>query len=171
MGAQFPPIICCAVLLWGYTGQLGCWGAVWWPFGNSRYVRILTWKMEHSFCSQYSCSIPRYPANSMHYGHLVQSSNAHTPGSNYKNSLGDSCMVPPCPLSQVATSSRQVRDFPLLHGLHSHHNLVSSKESVPMFSVRACHIHTSIQFVKDIPGTPCWSHPCSTATLQQGQPS
>ena len=27
-GAQFPPIVCRAVLLWEYAGQLGCWGAV-----------------------------------------------------------------------------------------------------------------------------------------------
>jgi hypothetical protein len=32
----------------------------------------------------------------MRYGHLVQFSNACTPGSNYKNFLGDSHMVPSC---------------------------------------------------------------------------
>ena len=41
-GAQFPPIVCRAVLLWEYAGQLGCWGAVRRPFGNSQYVRIST---------------------------------------------------------------------------------------------------------------------------------
>jgi hypothetical protein len=133
--------------------------------------------MEHSFRSQSSCPVPHYPTNSMRHGHLVQSSNACTPNSNYKNSLGDSHMVPPCPLSQVATSSRQVCDFPLLHSLHSHHNLVSSRGSVPMFCLRACHVHTSIRLVKDIPGVPRWSptpldgNPPKRSTTKKPPPS